>query len=158
LGAGLASGSTLGGNPQPFPQRNCLTLWKGQIFVKRCAQLAAHLSHIIDEPSKGCYAKVGVQHPCQAQAPVNVGGRPPGRPLANPRTRKSADRNGLTLCESQIPVEKGRNFDILQRQSPGVLGTLARISPWVKLSAEPSCRPPRQEGSLLRYPAAIPAS
>ena len=73
---------------------------------------------------------------------MNVGGRPPGRPLANPRTRKSADRNGLTLCESQIPVEKGRNFDILQRQSPGVSGTLARISPWVKLSAEPSCRPP----------------
>ena len=124
-----------------------------KVRAARSAFVAHHRRAI-----KRVLCEVGAQHPCQAQAPVNVGGRPPGRPLANPRTRKSADRNGLTLCESQIPVEKGRNFDILQRQSPGVLGTLARISPWVKLSAEPSCRPPRQVGSLLRYPAAIPAS
>ena len=92
--------------------------------------------------------------PVQAPVVRHVGGRPPGRLPANPRTRKSADRNGLTLCESQIPVEKGRNFDFLQRQSPGVSGTLARISPWVKLSAGSLLADPLQEGSLLlRYPA-----
>ena len=77
-----------------------------KVRAARSAFVAHHRRAI-----KRVLCEVGAQHPCQAQAPVNVGGRPPGRPLANPRTRKSADRNGLTLCESQIPVEKGRNCD-----------------------------------------------